>query len=116
MYPHHVTFLHAYKGPGSRVRGWANMRQMLMASVQNEGAGLYVFDTLTQFLRTVPVAPRDAVNPDDIDTDYEDHALDQSRYATYKKVQTVTITDMFPERMSTAASRDPNRHALNDAW
>lgn len=115
--PYYISWLPAYKGPGSRVRGWANMRQMMMAATQNEGAGLYVFDTCEQFLRTVPVAPRDPVNPDDVDTDYEDHALDQSRYATYRKVQVAVMTDMCdgwsPSRVD---HLDERRFALNELW
>ena len=66
------------KGPGSRVTKWSGVRQMLTASLQEpmEEPGLFVFSNCRQFIRTVPVIPRDEKNPDDVDTDAEDHVLD----------------------------------------
>lgn len=48
--------------------------------VPREKPGLYVFRTCEQFLRTIPVAPRDERDPDDLDTDSEDHIADALRY------------------------------------
>ena len=45
------------------------MRHMLFNSVQREGPGLFVFDTCTQFIRTVPGVLRDQTDMDDVDTD-----------------------------------------------
>ena len=45
-----------------------------------EGPGLFVFNTCSQFLRTVPVIPRDLKDPDDVDSDAEDHIWDEMRY------------------------------------
>jgi hypothetical protein len=42
--------------------------------------GLFVFATACDFIRTVPMLPRDEKNPDDIDTKAEDHIADESRY------------------------------------
>ena len=102
----------AHKGPGSRRQGWLRMRQMLSAAKAGEGAGLFVFDTCLQFLRTVPCAPRDVVDPDDIDSSYEDHVLDESKYFLYRKPQIVTQHDMW----SGAPSTPENRHELAAAW
>ena len=38
-----------------------------------KGPRLFVFDTRQQFVRTVPVLPRDEVDIDDVDTAAEDH-------------------------------------------
>lgn len=46
---------------------------------------VYVFNTCTELIRTLPAAPRDEHIPDDIDTEFEDHALDETRYATIFK-------------------------------
>jgi hypothetical protein len=48
--------------------------------------GLYVFDTCTQFIRTVPVLPRDERLYDDVDTDAEDHIGDETRYRVLANV------------------------------
>ena len=41
---------------------------------------LYVYDTCTAFLRTVPQLVYDAVRPEDLDTNGEDHVADEWRY------------------------------------
>lgn len=41
---------------------------------------LYVFNTCRDFIRTVPSLPYARSRPEDIDTDAEDHAYDETRY------------------------------------
>lgn len=77
-----VSWLPANKGPGSRKNGWERMR-MLFTQARDYGTelpGMYVFDTCTEFIRTVPVLPRDERLSDDVDTDAEDHIGDEARY------------------------------------
>jgi Terminase large subunit, T4likevirus-type, N-terminal len=75
MARHGVSWYPAQKGPGSRRQGAQMIRQRLQASRQYplEEPGLYIFNTCRQWLRTVPVVPRDPRNPDDADSDSEDH-------------------------------------------
>lgn len=79
---HGIRWEKADKSPGSRKRGWQLLRGRLLASKAErmEEPGLFVFDTCRQFIRTVPVLPRDDRDPDDIDTDAEDHIADETRY------------------------------------
>lgn len=65
------------KGPGSRVNGWALMRQRMKAACQvpQEEAGLFVFDTCRHIIRTIPTLPRDERKTDDVDSDSEDHCV-----------------------------------------
>ncbi len=72
----------ADKSPGSRVRGWEVMRRRLGASMKApmEEPGLFIFETCRDWLRTVPTLTRDDKNPDDVDTEAEDHAADETRY------------------------------------
>jgi hypothetical protein len=42
--------------------------------------GLFIFDTCRDWIRTVPVLPRDERDPDDVDTKAEDHAYDETGY------------------------------------
>ena len=72
----------AQKGPGSRRQGAQLVRQRLKAGCQwpMEEPGLFIFSTCRQWLRTVPIVPRDAKNQDDIDSDSEDHLYDLTRY------------------------------------
>lgn len=84
-----------YQGSGSRVMfrradnarvarrghlgGWDQMRQRLNGN--EEGPMLVVFDTCKNTIRTIPVLQHDAGNIEDLDTDSEDHAADDIRYA-----------------------------------
>ncbi|QEA09735.1 terminase large subunit [Pseudomonas phage Iggy] len=84
------------KSPGSRKSGWERVRSYLEnAKVQyardDDGQltdrrvprtrpGMYVFNTCTDFLELFPCLPRDEVDPDDVDTESEDHLGDEVRY------------------------------------
>ena len=78
-----LHFVAAATGSGSRVSGWEAIRRRLLAAKKQpvEEAGLYVFNTCRQFIRTVPMLPRDLTKTDDVDTDAEDHVGDETRYA-----------------------------------
>jgi hypothetical protein len=82
MATHGVTWVEADKRPGSRKNGWERLRELLKAAAQDrpEEPGLWVFDTCTEFIRTVPVLPRDPKKPDDVLTTAEDHIGDETRY------------------------------------
>jgi len=87
-----INWVPADKRPGSRKTGWEHLRKMMRDAgpprdqkgdaVQGprEKPGLFVFDNCDQFIRTVPVLPRSEKDPDDVDTDAEDHIGDEVRY------------------------------------
>ena len=78
-----VGFVRSARGNrGARKRGWAACRRMLEAAKipKGEYPGYWVFDNCRQFLRTVPSLPRSARDPDDVDTETEDHIGDEWRY------------------------------------
>ncbi len=86
-----VAWSRADKRAGSRVSGWEMMRKMMRDGQMRkdpetgqiyprEKPGLFCFDHCDQFLRTVPVLPRCEKNPDDVNTDAEDHVGDEVRY------------------------------------
>lgn len=80
-----VHWLRADKSSGSRKQGWQQVRQYLKDAIAPPGSvrerpGLFICECCTQFLRTVPVLPRDEKDPDDVDTDAEDHVGDEVRY------------------------------------
>lgn len=74
----------------SRITGWQQMRERIWGE---DGAVplLYVFDSCTEFIRTIPSAPRDERIPDDIDTEFEDHVADEARYACMYKQRTMIV-------------------------
>lgn len=77
-----VRWIAADNSPGSRKAGAESLREMLKAACKRpqEEPGLFIFETCRQWLRTVPVIPRDLKKPDDADTKAEDHAYDETRY------------------------------------
>jgi hypothetical protein len=77
-----VTWVPANKGPGSRKNGWQLMRDRFgyAKRTPQENPGLYVVESCTEFIRTVPMMPRDEKNPEDVDTKSEDHIGDETRY------------------------------------
>lgn len=63
----------------SRINGWDQMRKRING--EDDRPMIYAFDTCTDWWRTVPLMQHDASKPEDIDTDMEDHAADETRYA-----------------------------------
>lgn len=72
-----VRWMRGDASPGSRAHGLETLRKLLKAGTvwPMEAPGLFVFDTCRQWIRTVPVLPRDETRPDQIDTKAEDHCL-----------------------------------------
>lgn len=77
-----VHWEHANKGPGSRVTGWKNIYDRLIASNRTpmEHPGLFIFATCPQLIRTLPLLNRSLKDPDDCEDGQEDHAEDALRY------------------------------------
>lgn len=91
---HKVRWEKADKTPGSRKRGWQLIRGRLQAcrTERMEEPGLFVFDTCRQFIRTFPVLPRSERDPDDVDTDAEDHIGDETRYRVLETKRTASAS------------------------
>jgi hypothetical protein len=84
-----VKWLPADKGPGSRKQGWNQVRTLLTnakpkmgidGNAYRELPGLFIAEACVQFIRTFPVLSRDKKDPDDVDSDTEDHIADEVRY------------------------------------
>jgi hypothetical protein len=63
----------------SRINGWDQMRQRFIG-IDGEPM-LYVFNTCLDSIRTIPLLQHDSNNIEDLDSDMEDHAADDWRYA-----------------------------------
>lgn len=92
-----LHFIPAATGPGSRKSGWESTRRFLTAACKKpaEDPGLFVFNTCRQFIRTVPILPRDSHNLDDVDTNTEDHIGDETRYALTYLRREVTMQKLL---------------------
>ena len=78
--PLNVKWTRSDKSKGSRINGLQLLRDRLEAAVENSGPALYVMVNCRPSISIVPTLPRDPDNPDDVDTDAEDHPYDGWRY------------------------------------
>lgn len=70
---------------GGAMGGWDQLR----ARLKGEGApGIYFFSICTHLIRTLPALQHDADRPEDVDTEGEDHAADECRYACMSRPYT----------------------------
>jgi len=97
------------KNKSWRVTGWDQLRGRLVG--RDEKPMLYFFETCKDSIRTLPAIQHDTANPEDADSDGDDHACDEIRYAcmsrpwtllppTDKKkfvVQPATLDDLWKE-------------------
>ena len=81
----------------NRIAGWQRMRDMLQNARKPipEKEGMWVFETCSHWIRTVPVLQRDEAHPDDIDTSQEDHMGDSSRYLAQTGVRSMVVGSLY---------------------
>lgn len=80
----------AAKGPGSRIQGKALIHAAL--KLRADGAPtLRIFRNCKNLIRTLPALPYDTLNPEDIDTNAEDHAYDALRYGLQRVESLITV-------------------------
>jgi len=109
-----VYWVAADKSPGSRKIGLSLLKAMMKSSVDrddyivrmqqgdhvhppestHEESCFYVFDRCKQWIRTVPSLPLSKLDPDDVNTDAEDHIYDETRYALMHKPSHASILSM----------------------
>jgi hypothetical protein len=66
-------------GARGAMGGWDLLRQRLVG--EDDRPMLYFFSTCVDTIRTLPALQHDDKRPEDLDTDGEDHAADETRYA-----------------------------------
>ncbi len=68
-----VYWTPAHKDAGNRQNGWELLRERLKNVMKRKGPRRFLFNDCRQFIRTVPVLPRDQIDVDNVDTPAEDH-------------------------------------------
>ena len=68
------------RSPKSRINGKLEIHKRLKVHEKNNEPTLKVFSNCVNLIRTLPLLPLDKNNPEDVDTDAEDHAYDALRY------------------------------------
>lgn len=121
---------HMIDGDNDRVNGWARLREYLAWEIDNATGVLIrppmwqMFSVDPQFpmmgcpnlIRTLPALVHDEHDPEDVDTNSEDHAPDSARYGlmTRPKISVVPL-EVMPEEYAEATRRaehnEKKRHA-----
>lgn len=71
------------RADNKRKAGAESLRQRLVGS--NGLPMLYFLDACEDSIRTIPVLQHDETDPEDVDTEAEDHAYDETRYAVMSR-------------------------------
>jgi hypothetical protein len=88
--------------------GWDQVRGRLKGEAKPM---LYFFSTCTHTIRTLPALQHDVTKPEDVDTDAEDHAGDEVRYACMSRPWTQsTPADPGPPRGARTIEEMVRRH------
>jgi hypothetical protein len=69
--------------------GWDQVRSRLRGD--GERPALFIFDTCKDLIRTLPALQHDQQRPEDLDTEAEDHAADELRYACMSRPYVVGL-------------------------
>ena len=67
------------KGINDRIAGWMQVHERMRFD-ENGKAMIYFFDTCKDSIRTIPLMMYDEHKAEDLDSDLEDHAVDEIRY------------------------------------
>ena len=73
------------RSPRSRINGKLELHKRFSVSERTEEPSLKIFNTCRNLLRTLPLLPVDKNNPEDVDTNVEDHAYDALRYGAMSR-------------------------------
>ena len=67
------------KADNGRLNGWDQLRSRMVG--EDDKPMIYWFNTCVDSIRTIPLLQHDEKHPEDLDSDMEDHAADETRYA-----------------------------------
>lgn len=92
--------------------GWDQLRARLVGD--GERPGIYFFSTCRDTIRTLPALQHDANKPEDVDTENEDHAPDEVRYACMSRPY---VKDNPVRKQGKILAVGPgNEVSLDDLW
>ena len=77
-----------FRGDNAREPGWEQIRKRLAAGEDASSTLLLFHESCENTIRTLPFLQHDDKNPEDLDTDAEDHAADETRYAVMSRPMT----------------------------
>jgi hypothetical protein len=75
--------------------GWDQMRARLIGSADRPM--IYCFNTCKDSIRTIPAVQHDPAKMEDVDTESEDHAADEWRYACMSRPYVPKLVPVKPQ-------------------
>lgn len=102
------------KGNNDRINGWNLCREYLKPFQQQDRiiAKVQFFSTCTEAIRTIPSLIHDQHRPEDVDTDGEDHAGDDWRYAVMSRPRKASKA-VNPIQAALARRKAPSPAGMN---
>jgi hypothetical protein len=88
-----------------RTQGWQQVVSRLRGN--QDKPTLYFMENCVDTIRCLPVMQHDETKPEDIDTDLEDHCIDELRYACMSRVAFRSLPTVKP-KTETMSSIDPD--------
>lgn len=70
-----------FRGDNAREAGWEQLRRRFSSGDSQSTTLLLFHESCESTIRTIPYLQHDERDPEDLDTDAEDHAADETRYA-----------------------------------
>lgn len=80
---------------GGQLGGWDQMRSRMIG--ENGKPMIYCFNTCKASIRTIPTQQHSDIKPEDLDTNGEDHAADEWRYACMSRPYTRKLPQQEPD-------------------
>lgn len=100
---------HWRKADNKREPGWEQLRSRLIGD--NGKPLIYFLDNCVDTIRSLPVLQHDEKDPEDLDTDAEDHAADDVRYACMSRPW-IKESEVEPERLQ--YPKLPQQRTINE--
>lgn len=111
MMIHRVSWRRA---DNKRKAGWEQLHHWLRGFSHSEGQVdqpmLYFLSQCEDTIRTLPVLQHDEIDSEDLDTDGEDHAADETRYAVMSRPHLPKV----PTPQGANLPKLPGQHTIND--
>jgi hypothetical protein len=96
-----------FRGDNARQPGWEQMRKRLSAGDSLETTLLLFHESCEATIRTLPYLQHAERNAEDLDTDAEDHAADETRYAVMSRPLTREAPKIEPRGIAIDARAYP---------
>lgn len=100
------------RADNARQAGWEQMRKRFSAGDSQSTTLLLFHESCEDTIRTIPYLQHDDKNPEDLDTDAEDHAADETRYACMSRPMQRTLPPPQVRGITSSARAMPTINEL----